>query len=773
MTEVEHGAVGCLPAELTTFVGRRRELAEARRLLAQTRLLTLTGPGGVGKTRLAMRVASDARRAFASGVCFVPLAALEDETLLANTIAAALGVNDQSGRPPLEGLTQLLGDRQTLLVLDNCEHLLRTCAPLVGKLLGAAPNLRILATSRQALGTEGEVVLAVPPLRHETGERAQSPSDSEAVRLFEQRATAVMPGFALTDENRSAVDEVCRRLDGIPLAIELAAVRLRVLSVTELLERLDDRFAVLTTGSRAALPRQQTLRATINWTYELCSPQERMAWARLSVFSGGFDLEAAEQVVAGDEVGTGDVFELVAGLVDKSVITRESRAGARARYSILETLRQYGLEHLEQSQQEAATRTRHRDYYHAMTVRARAEWFSPLQVTWHHRLAGELANLRTALDFSLAQGDPDHATEIASNLGDYWMALNLREGSHWFERVLTATQGRTTAQRTRALWVGAWMATLEGDTDAAIVRLNEAHNLAQRAGDREAVAHVEQVAGIVSLYRGEAQRADALLRSALRSQRERDDAASICVTVFYLAQAAAWRGEPDTEGWAEQCLTLCESYGARWSRSYALYLTAHQAWRRGEREKAEGLLRESLRSQRVIEDQRCFALCVESLAWLAEEEGRHERSARLLGMAGAAWRGMGTSLKNLTHVAAFHDACETRLRTAMGDLRFDEAERRAAGLSHRQAVDYALEEEATPPEEPLQQATLTILSPRETEVAHLVRSGLSNKEIAARLVISPRTVEAHIDHILNKLGFTSRAQIAAWATAHSSQKHGE
>ncbi|MFJ6686900.1 ATP-binding protein, partial [Streptomyces werraensis] len=520
MTKAEPRQGGGLPAELTTFVGRREERAEARRLLSQTRLLTLTGPGGVGKTRLAMRVASDARRAFASGVCFVPLAALQDETLLANTIAAALGVNDQSGRPPIIGLTQLLADQHVLLVLDNCEHLLQNCALLAGKLLGAAPNLRILATSRQALGTEGEVVFAVPPLRQGTEKPTPHDMESEAVRLFVQRAAAAMRGFSLTDENRSAVNDICRRLDGIPLAIELAAVRLRVLSVTELLERLDDRFAVLTTGSRAALPRQQTLRATIDWSYELCSPQERVAWTRLSVFSGGFDLDAAEQVVAGDEVGTGDVFDLVAGLVEKSVITRQASAGARARYSILETLRQYGLERLEQSQQEAAIRTRHRDYYHAMTARARAEWFSPLQVSWHHRLAGELANLRTALDFSLVQGDQDHATEIASNLGDYWMALNLREGNHWLTRVLAATQGRATPVRTRALWVGAWMATLEGDTEAAIVRLNEAHTLARRTGDREAVAHVDQVTGIVSLYRGEAQRADALLRSALRSQQE-------------------------------------------------------------------------------------------------------------------------------------------------------------------------------------------------------------------------------------------------------------
>ncbi|WP_185930917.1 MULTISPECIES: ATP-binding protein [unclassified Streptomyces] len=754
-----------LPAELTTFVGRRRELAEARQLLARTRLLTLTGPGGVGKTRLALRLASESRRAFASGVCFVELAALEDETLLANTIAAALGVNDQSGQQPLVNLTRMLADQQMLLVLDNCEHLLRACALLTGKLLSAAPELRILATSRQALGTEGETVLAVPPLRHTRQTPDPGPGQSDAVRLFEERAAAVVPDFAVTDENRKAVDDICRRLDGIPLAIELAAVRMRVLSVSELLERLDDRFALLTTGSRAALPRQQTLRAAIDWSYGLCSPPEREAWTRLSVFSGGFDLEAAGHVVAGDDVGRGDVFDLVAGLVDKSVLARQRGAAPGTRYTALETLRQYGLERLERAGRTTAARTGHRDYFHLLSARAREEWFSPLQVKWHHRLADDLANLRTAFDFSLEQGDQDTALAIASNLGDYWMALNLREGNHWLDRALAATPGRLTGERIRALWVGAWMATLEGDTQTAVIRLDEARALAQRAGDREAAAHVDQVTGVVALYRGEAQRAGALLRSALREQQERDDAAAVCVTVFYLAQAAAWRGEADTHGWAEQCLALCDAHGALWSRSYALYLTAYRAWSRGERDRAEELLRESLRSQRVIEDHRCFALCAETLAWLAEAEGRHERSARLMAVAGAAWHRMGTSLRGLAHVAAFHDKCEARLRTALGERRYEEARLRGAGLSHGQAVDYALEEPATPSEDAARQAGATVLTPRETEVARLVGDGLSNREIAARLVISPRTVEAHVDHILHKLGFTSRTRIAAWVAA--------
>ncbi|WP_432190530.1 ATP-binding protein [Streptomyces sp. Tue6028] len=764
----EYSIAGRVPTEITTFVGRREEVAQTRRLLSQTRLLTLTGPGGVGKTRLAIHVAAEVRRAFTSGVYFVELAALENEALLTNCVASAMGVNDQSGRPLLATLAQLLADRQLLLILDNCEHLLEPCALLVGKLLGATSGLTVLATSRQPLGTEGETVLTVPPLRLDKDASAAG-SDStepEAVRLFEQRATAAMPGFALTDNNRSAVHDVCRRLDGIPLAIELAAVRLRALSVPELLERLNDCFGVLTTGSRSALPRQQTLRATIDWSYGLCSRREQDAWARLSVFTGGFDLEAAEAVVAGDDIIVDEVFDLVAGLVDKSVVVRQQGAGTRARYNLLETLRQYGLEHLKTSRQMTAARTRHRDHYRALSARAREEWLSSRQVQWHLRLAEDLANLRTALDFSLARrGQMSQALEIASNLGNYWMVLNLREGNHWLDQALLATQDQTGAIRIKALWVGAWTATLEGDTNTAMERLAECRMAAQRMGDEEALTRVDQMTGIVALYRGDTERAEALLRKTLGPLEDRDDAAAVAVTVYYLGLVTAWRGEVDTDGWAARSLALCKAHGG--SLSYSLWLNAFYMWRQGNRGRATDLLRESLQTQRTFEDRRCFAHCAETLAWLAEEEGRYERSAGLLTLAEEAWRGMGVSLRGLTHVVAFHATCEARLQAGMGELRYREARQQVAGLSHSRAVDYALEQE---PDAALDRravdVTQILLTPRETEVAHLVKSGLSNKTIAARLVISPRTVESHIDHILSKLGFTCRAQIAAWATEH-------
>src|SRR5215469_612357 len=343
-----------LPIEITSFVGRRRELSVARRLLGDARLLTLAGAGGVGKTRLALRLAAEVRRTFAEGVWLADLAPLQDGELVPQTVVAALGLPDHSTRLPVETLLEHLVDKRLLLVLDNCEHVLGACAVLATKLLSEAEGLRILATSRQLLNIEGEQVLEVPPLSVPEPDQlsaAGSLIEYEAVRLFAERAAAVVPGFAVTAGNSAVVARLCQGLDGIPLAIELAAVRLRVLSVEQILERLDDRYRLLTRGSRTALERHQTLRAAIEWSYDLCSPQEQTLWKRLSVFSGGFDLEAVEQTCADEDIAQEDIFELVTGLIDKSILARQQH-GPRVRYRLLETIRQYGQGRLTESGQD-------------------------------------------------------------------------------------------------------------------------------------------------------------------------------------------------------------------------------------------------------------------------------------------------------------------------------------------------------------------------------------------------------------------------------------
>ncbi len=344
-TKLARSSRGALPAELTSFVGRRRELSETRRLLASGRMLTLTGVGGVGKTRLALRMAAEVRRTFPDGVWFVELAALQDPQLVPHTVANTLELRQVSADASSD-LADYLETKSLLVVLDNCEHLTDACAVLASKLLAAAPDLRILATSRHVLGVEGEQILSVPPLSTPDAEAevaAGDPTRYESVSLFLDRAASVAPGFAISEANRAAVVELCRRLDGIPLAIELAAVWLRILSPAQILERLEDRFRLLASGRPAAPARQQTLDATVGWSFDLCSPAEQVMWARLSVFSGGFDLEAAEEVCAGDGISRDDVLNLVASLVNKSIVLRhQATEHHTAWYQMLESIRQYG-----------------------------------------------------------------------------------------------------------------------------------------------------------------------------------------------------------------------------------------------------------------------------------------------------------------------------------------------------------------------------------------------------------------------------------------------
>ncbi|MEU9843096.1 NB-ARC domain-containing protein, partial [Actinomadura sp. NPDC048032] len=336
------------PAEATSFVGRSRESAEVKRLLSASRLVTLTGAGGVGKTRLAGRTATSLEREFPDGVWMVELANLDEPELLTTTVMEVLKIRDWSGRPPLEALIENLRDKHMLVVLDNCEHLHNACAFLAENLLRSASGLRILATSQQVLGIAGEQTLPVPPLpldQRTSHRNAATPRATEAAELFADRARAVLPEFTLTEANQEAVELICRRLDGLPLAIEMAAARLRGLSVEQVLERLDDRFRLLTRGSRAELPRHQTLQALMDWSHQLCDQQERSVWAGMSVFSGGCDLEAVEEVCSGKGVERADVVDVVAALVEKSIVSREEQAG-RVRYRLLETLRQYGRERL-------------------------------------------------------------------------------------------------------------------------------------------------------------------------------------------------------------------------------------------------------------------------------------------------------------------------------------------------------------------------------------------------------------------------------------------
>jgi non-specific serine/threonine protein kinase len=437
-TAHDSSSLASLPIRLTSFVGREREVAEVTELLLGRRLVTLSGPGGIGKTSLALVVATKVRAHFADGAALVELAGLTDGDLVPHEVAAALGVRERLGEPILTTVGRAQAAAQRLLVIDNCEHLVEACARVVESLLQACPRLHILATSREPLRVGPEVIWRVPALS--LPEQNHWPlavlTGSDAVRLFVERAAVVRPGFALTADNAAAVAEICRRLDGIPLAIELAAARARVLAVEQIAARLDDRFRLLTGGSRTALRRQQTLQATLDWSYQLLSDEERTLLRRLAVFAGGFTVEAAEALGAGGSIRAFDVLDRLGALVDKSLVVAED-AGAHARYRLLETIRQYAADRLLEADEVGSVRDRHRDWYFALAVRAEPELSGSGMEEWLERLEAEHDNLRAALAWSL-ESDPKLGLQLAASLGGFWMARGHHvEGRRWLEAFLT------------------------------------------------------------------------------------------------------------------------------------------------------------------------------------------------------------------------------------------------------------------------------------------------------------------------------------------------
>jgi predicted ATPase/class 3 adenylate cyclase len=451
-----------LPRQLTSFIGRDGEMAEIKQLLSKTALLTLTGAGGCGKTRLALQVAADVLEEFEEGVWLVELAALADSTLVPQTVAAALGVREEPGRPLTETLIDYLRPRQVLLLLDNCEHLLSASAQLADTSLRACPRLRVLVTSREGLGIAGETTyrvpsLSLPDLQHLPPVAALS--QFEATRLFVDRAAAAVPSFTLNEQNAPSVAEVCYRLDGIPLAIELAAARVKALPVEQITRRLDDRFRLLTGGSRAALPRQQTLRATIDWSYDLLSEAERMLLRRLSVFAGGWTLEAAEAVGAGEGINDDEVQELLTTLVEKSLVLYEEQRG-EARYRLLETVRQYSRERLLESGEMQVVCSRHASFYLNFAEQAEPELRRSDQVGWLNRLDVEHDNLRAALEWSLlGDNQGEVGLRLAGALWWFWLVRShFTEGRNWLDAAVSRAVDAPAPDQVKVLNGAAYLA---------------------------------------------------------------------------------------------------------------------------------------------------------------------------------------------------------------------------------------------------------------------------------------------------------------------------
>ncbi|WP_328501790.1 LuxR C-terminal-related transcriptional regulator [Streptomyces sp. NBC_00457] len=759
-----------LPAETTSFVDRRDELAEGRELLARARLVTLTGPGGVGKTRLAARLAARVARAFPDGVRFVHLAGLHDPALVPLAAADALGLHDHSSQPPLDALVEQVRDRRLLLVLDNCEHLLPACAELAAALLHGTTGVRVLATSRHRLGLTEEHLLDVRPLPVPDPDGDLSAADGyPALALFADRAAAVVPGFRLTAANRAAVARLCRRLDGLPLAIELAAVRMRVLGVEQLLDRLDDRYRLLNAGSPAALPRHQTLCAAIDWSHELCTEREQLVWARASVLAGSFDLDTAEAVCAdGEKVGAHDVLEAVAGLVDKSVLCREPGPDG-VRYRLLFTLRHYGLERLRRRPgEETAARRRQRDWTQACAAAHERAWFGPGQRETVARLRADQDNLRAALDFCLtAPGERLAGLRLAGTLWFYWHACGApREGRYWLDRALDANP-EPTPERARGLWVAGLLAAATQDLARGLDLAKDARRLARHLGDPAETAHAEYVIGVLQLFGNDLQIALAHFETAVARGRAPGQHLSMHgLDKVELACALALLGQADRAvAVCEAALPECAEHDEDWVRSYLLRIlalahTVRQDWPRAERHALD-----ALRRKLDVNDVIGIGLTLDLLAVIAAERGTPERAAVLLGAADRVWADIDKGRWGSDALNSARRQCEKRARETLDGPAFQRSYERGSALGFTEAAAYALSDEQPPDDTSERPSNGVRLTRRETEVAALVAEGLANQQIADRLVIARRTAEGHVERILSKLGFSNRSQIAAWVAA--------
>ncbi|MEU7814328.1 LuxR C-terminal-related transcriptional regulator [Pseudonocardia sp. NPDC049154] len=761
-----------LPAELTAFVGRRTELAAVKRTLSAHRLVTLIGPGGVGKTRLALRTTDEVRRRFADGVRLVEFAEVSSAGHVAEAVGAALDLRDQSASDPVDGIVEYLCRRRVLLVLDNCEHLSEEIAALVRRILRWAPEVRVLATSRQALGVSGEHLVVVPPLSAPSGGTAvfgDVPLAEllryEAVQLFVDRAAAVAPGFTIDESERAAVRTLCARLEGIPLAIELAAARLRSMTLDQVAARVDDLVGLLTGSNAGAEPRQRALTALMDWSFELCTPAERAAWARASVFEGSFDLDGATAVCGADAL------DALAGLVDKSVLTLVP--GPPARYRFLEPIRQFGRARLAAFGDEAEVRGLHGAYVRELVLRADEDCFTAAQLVGLARIQQFNPDVRAVLDRSLA-GDGVDAADMAGALRVYWHAVgSLSEGARWVDRVLEV---RTSEDHRRgvALWTRAWLALMQGDADAAAPLLTEGGRLADRLGAPDLRDEFLLAQGVAALHVGDLDTARERLSRAHHGFRARDERVGTAIALVQLALLAVVADDLEAAAaHAAACVRLSERYGESWYRAHGHWVLGLAWWRSGRTAEAEQELKQSISVMRDFGEQLVMARSFEVLGWIANDRGDPERAARLLGMADRVWSKTKATLSAFGRLTTYHRDRIEALTVQLGAPALEKGMREGAALDLPDAIAAALGERTERPvAAPHRAASTSELTRREEEVAALVADGLSNREIAARLVLSLRTVEAHMERILNKLGFRSRAQVAAWVSARAAAEQG-
>ena len=752
---------GNLPPALTSFVGRGREMAEVKRLVSERRLVTLSGPGGAGKTRLALAVARPLLEEY-EGVWWVELAALPDGDLVPQVVAQTLGVREAPGLSPTEALAEHVGSEKALLVLDNCEHLIEACADLADALLVACPDLKILATSREPLRVAGETSFMVPSLS--TPDLGSSLSIEElaaceAVRLFVERAGEIDSSFALTKGNAPAVARLCDELDGIPLAIELAAARTKVLTAEQILRKLEDPLGLLTGGSRTAAARHKTLRATLEWSYDLLSEAERGLFRRLSVFVGGFTLEAVE---AEGRVSSPPVLDLLSGLVDKSLVVAGAEADRALRYGMLEPVRQYAMERLAEAGEEEEVRLRHADHYLSLAEEAEPELLGADQELWLGRLRTELGNLRGAISWSL---DPGGGGDERAGLGlrlvaaswRFWDVEGFREGKRWLRAALERDPGGYPAIRAKALVGLGWILNYQGDYGPAVAALEEAVALYGELGDESGAALALSNLGSAVMRGGFEERVPAFVEEGEALMGGHLEGHARAYLRRLLACAATAEGDHDSAAsQLEESLALSRELGDHWNTAFSLYILGMIELQRGDLKRGEALIEGCVSMGRELEYGFLLAHVLLGLGLVAALRGRPARAARLWGAAEALRERLGLALSRFELVDFGYERGLAGVRSALSEASFEAAWAEGRAMSPERAIEYALGE-------PAHEENAHPLTRREMEVLRLVAGGMSNQQIAASLILSEHTIHRHVANVLGKLGVSSRAAAVAEA----------
>ncbi|MFL5760619.1 MAG: ATP-binding protein [Thermomicrobiales bacterium] len=771
-SHLEPSRAGSLPAPLPSLIGRDAEIAAACELLQRddVRLVTFTGPGGVGKTQLALAVARTLSNTFADGVVVVSLAPISDHALVASAIAQTFDIRDFGARPLLDSLRTALRNREHLLVLDNFEHAIEA-APIVVDLLTACPRLKVLATSRALLHVTGERAFPVPPLGLPDPVRSLSVDEllrCDAIDLFVTRARDVNPAFVLTDANAAAVAEICQRLDGLPLATELAAARVRVLSPSSLLAQMTSSLPLLTGGHRDAPARLQTMRNAIAWSYDLLTDDEQRLFRRLSVFVGGFSLEGAEAISTGEPA-----LDILTSLVDKSLVRQTTLPDDETRFAMLETIREFGLEQLALSGEETAARDAHAVFFVELD-----EWLEPSHVAPGERyddhirhIEAEYPNLRTALAQLSNTGNAEGVLRVAGTLAGFWHHSGyLSEGRRWLEWALTHTAEDPTAPRGRALVGLGLVLYSQGNVEPAEPLTRAALGIAEQTGDKGLAARCYHNLGHIEYVRGRWDRARPLIEEAVCRWRELGNRSAAAGALNVLSEVDYEIGDATASARrAEEALALCRATGYSSGAAFALVRLARLASDRGDDRQAALAYREALQLWSGIGEGLLVGRALTDLAALAAAQNRPETAAMLIGAFDAHLRELEASVFPMDR--GMYERATTRARAAIGGEQWAVLYAQGRTLPLQEAVALAIPVsvddepvDAIDPHRPAPNASN--LTDRELQVLRLLVEGLSDKEIAEALGISRRTASGHVETILGKFNVPSRTAAATYATRH-------